>query len=323
VHGASLSSLFSTFATAILPIIAIAGVGYALGRSRDVDPGPLNTITVYVLAPALVFHSLATTAMGGQTFALIAVGVVAYTLAMVVLAGGVGRLGGQTEPLLGAFVLTSAFSNAGNYGIPLSAFAFGATGRSTAVLYIAVQGTLLYTLGTYIAARSGSGSPLEGMKQVFTIPLVYAVVVALVARWGGVVPPADSTAMTTIKLVGDASIPVMLLIVGIQLAGTNYASALRYVWQPNVLKMLVAPVVALAIALALGFSNPTVGRVFVLECATPSAVTPLILVGEFSEPGESGPSPTEYVSAAVFTSTLVSVPTLTVLIAVLQSGIVL
>jgi len=53
-------SLLGIFATAILPIVAVAAVGYALGRYRDVEADALNTITVYVLAPALVVHSLAT-----------------------------------------------------------------------------------------------------------------------------------------------------------------------------------------------------------------------------------------------------------------------
>jgi predicted permease len=60
-------SLLSIFGTAILPIVTIAAAGFVLGRLRDVDADPLNTVTVYVLAPALVFHSLATTDLAGET----------------------------------------------------------------------------------------------------------------------------------------------------------------------------------------------------------------------------------------------------------------
>jgi predicted permease len=87
--------------------------------------------------------------------------------------------------------------------------------------------------------------------------------------------------------------------------------------------MLVAPVVAAGIALVLPFSNPVVARVFVLECAMPAAVTPLILVGEFSEGDIEGVTPESYVSTVVFTSTLVSIPVLTVLIGILRSGAVI
>jgi predicted permease len=317
------SGLVGIFGEAILPIIAIAAVGYGLGRTRDIDPGPLNTITVYVLAPALVFHSLATTELAGETLIWLSVGVTVFTLVMVALAGGVGRLAGDVEPLFGAFVLVSTFSNAGNYGIPLSDFAFGPVGRSTAVLYIVGQSVLMYTVGVYVAARGADKSPLSGVKEVFSIPLVYAVLAALVARYLGVVPPSGSAAIETIGMVGNASIPVMLLLLGIQLSGTQFGAALGGVARANVLKMFAAPVIAVGIAMALPFSNVTVARVFVLECAMPAAVTPLILVGEFSGGEVNGVTPESYVSTVVFTTTLLSIPVMTGLIALLRSGVLI
>jgi hypothetical protein len=314
-------SLFSIFATAVLPIVAIAAVGFVLGRLRDVDPGPLNTVTVYVLAPALVFHSLTTTTLAASTLVDVAAAVVAYQAVMIVVAGGVGRLIGGTTTGVSAIVLVSTFPNSGNFGIPVSEFAFGEVGRATAVLYLAVQSVLMYTVGVYIAARGNSEGAIAGVRRVFTVPLVYAVVVALVARPLGVVPPTGSTAMTTLKLVGDSAIPVMLLILGIQLAETDYGATLGQVGTATVLKMGVAPVVAAGVALGIGFADPTVGRVFVLESAMPAAITPLILLVEFGE-GEVGGVPVEsFVSTAVLVTTVVSIPVLTGIIALLESGV--
>lgn len=315
-------SLLDVFGTAILPIVAIAAAGFLLGSVRAVDADPLNTVTIYVLVPALVFHSLATTELAGSTLLAIAAGVFIFTGVMTVLAGGVGRALGEREPVLGAFVLVSVFSNAGNYGIPVSEFAFGPVGRATAVVYIVAQSVAMYTLGVYVAARGEDADPTEGVRAVFRIPLVYTVLAALAARGLGVVPPADSAAMQQLKLVGDAAIPVMLLILGLELAGADYGTALRRVSPAAVLKLLVAPVVALGIALGLDFGDPTVARVFVLECAMPAAVTTLILSGEFAGPGEEL-SATEYTSTAIFLTTVLSVPLLTGLIALLQSGLVL
>jgi len=214
-------SLLSIFATAILPVVVVAAAGFALGRVKDTDADALNTITVYVLAPALVLHSLTTSTLAGDTILSVVLAVVLFTAAMLVLAEGVGRLTGHSEPLLGAFVLVSIFPNTGNYGIPLADFAFGATGRSTAVLVTALQGVMLYTVGIYIAARGSGGSPLSDMRRVFGVPLIYAVVVALGLRWLDAVPPTESTVMQTLELLGNASIPVMLLILGIQLSNVD------------------------------------------------------------------------------------------------------
>jgi hypothetical protein len=315
-------SLLSIFTTAILPIVAIAAVGAVLGWRTDVDPGPLNTVTVYVFAPALVFHSLSTTTLGGGTLLRVTVGVVAYTATMLVITEIIGRLTGSDEPMLSAVVLVATFSNAGNYGIPLSEFAFGATGRSTAVLYLAGQAVLMYTVGVYVASRSAGTRGLAGLRRVLTLPLLYAVLAALAVRWLGLVPPAEGSAMQTLKLVGDSAIPVMLVILGIQLARTDYGTALSRVGLPAVLKMAVAPAVAVGVALLLDFGNPTVARTFVLESSMPSAITPLILLMEFSDVEVGGLSVPEYVSTVVLVTTLASIPVLTVLIAVLESGVV-
>jgi predicted permease len=315
-------SLLSIFGTAILPIVALAGIGFLLARATGVEADALNTVKIYVLAPALVFHSLATTNLGTRTLAGVGVGVLLFTAVMAILAEGVGRGLGEVEPVLGTLVLVSIFSNAGNYGIPVSEFAFGEVGRATAVVYIVAQSVAMYTLGVYLAARGDGSNVREGLKTIFTIPLIYALIAALGLRWLGAVPPESVAAMQTIRLVGDSAIPVMLLILGIELATTDVGAATLRIAPATVLKMAVAPLVGVAIALVIGFENPDVARVFVLECAMPSAVTTLILTGEFAGPATGDLAATDYASTTIFATTLLSVPMLTALIAILQAGVI-
>lgn len=323
-------SLVSIFTSAIAPIVAVGFVGFLLGRRKGLDVDPLNTVLVYVLVPALVFHSLLTTSITGGTVVKVSLGVAAYVIVLAALAEGAVRLAGIDEPLSSAVVLESTYPNSGNLGIPLSAFAFGAVGRSTAVLFLAAQSVLIYSHGVYIAARSGGGGGLTAVRKVFSIPLLYAVAAALAVRALGLAPAPGTTAMQTLQLVGDASIPLMLLMLGSQLVGTEVRAALGPLGLTGVAKLVVAPVVGVLIvfafsALGLGIQNSTVARVFVLECATPAAITPLILLLEFGGDGGEigGLSPAEFVSSAVLTTTLASMATLTALIAVLRSGVVI
>jgi predicted permease len=317
-------SLLSALGTAILPVLSVAAVGFLLGQLRDIDVDPLGTITIYVLTPALVFYSLATSEMSGGLAARLLAGVAVFTFVMVGLSESVGRLLGESEPVLGGLVLSSSFPNAGNYGIPLAAFAFGAVGRSTAVLFIAGQSVLMYTVGVFVASRGDETSARAAATEVFRLPLVYAVAAAWLARWLGVVPPTDTAAMETLRLVGDSAIPVMLLMLGIQLANTRHGAAVSRVGVSNVLKLGVAPLVGVGVALALGLGrDPDVARVFVLECGMPAAITPLILAIEYDEGVTEGLSRPEYVSTAIFVSTVASVVTLTGLIAILQSGTII
>lgn len=315
-------SLLDVFATAILPIITIAGVGVLLGRRTALDTDPLTTVTVYVLAPALVFHSLATTTLSGGTILRIVVGNVVFIVAMLAVAEATGRTVGEREPLLGTFVLVSVFGNTGNYGIPLAEFTFGQEGRAVAVLVFVMQAALTYVLGTYVAARSAGDGWRHGVRTVVSLPLAWAVVAAGLARVAGVVPPADGTAMTTVELVGESAIPLMLLILGVELVGSDHAAAVSRVTRVGVLRFAVAPLLAVGVALALGFGDGTVARVFVLQCSMPAAVTPMILVAEFaSDERIDGLSASQFASTTILVTTLVSVPYLTALVTLLQSGV--
>jgi hypothetical protein len=315
--------LTAAFTNAVGPILAVSVVGYLLGRGTDIDVGPLNTAGLYVLVPALAFHSIATTSLGGGEVFKLGVGVVGYALAMLGLAWVVGRATGESGPLLGALMLAAAFPNSGFVGIPLSEFAFGQTGRATAVLYLTVQNLVVYTLGVYVASRGSERGVREAVGEVFRLPLLYAVLAAVALRALGLVPSADAAAMETVRLVGDASIPVMLLILGLQLADTDVTAVSRSV-TPTVLKLGAAPVVGVGLALALGFEDPTVARVFVLECATPAAVIPLALTIEYADDvAVEGFTAPEYLSTAVFTTTVASVAVLTVVLAALEAGLVL
>lgn len=312
-------SLVDALTTAILPVLAVAAAGAVLGRLRDVTVDPLATVTLYILAPALVFHSLATTSIRAESVIRVAVGVVIFTGIMTVTALAVGRFTGLSRDLSGALALTSAFPNSGNYGIPLATFAFGAIGESIAVLFLAAQSILVYTLGVVLASR-GQGADLAGAtKEVFRLPLLYAAVAAGLVRLFDVVP--SGSMMDTIRLTGDAAIPVMLLLLGIQVVGGTGRGDVTSVVPGTVLKLLVAPAVGLILALGLGFDDTTVARVFILECGMPAAITPLMLVVEYRGEGSvDGLSAPDYVGTTILVTTLLSVVTLTGLIALLQTG---
>ncbi len=306
-------SLLSAFTEAVLPVLAVAGVGYLLGVWTEIDPEPLSTVTIYVLIPALVFHSLATTEIGGGEGVRIVVAAVVLTLVMWGISEGVAFF--AADGTRNGFVLAGTFPNTANYGIPLSVFAFPSVGRTTAVLYVVGSTVMIYTVGVYVASRDAAGSSLGAMRRVARLPLVYAVVAGVAVNAAGVGVDADTAAFETLRLVGDSSIPVMLIVLGIQLARSTPAGAIRDVALVNVVRLVVAPVVAVPVVLAFGFTNPDVARVVILEASTPVAVSTVILAVEF------GDDP-DYAATAVMTTTLVSVATVTVLIEILASGVV-
>ncbi|WP_049987077.1 AEC family transporter [Halobellus rufus] len=318
-----MAATLSIITSSILPIFLILGAGFLLNRVQDVDPGPLNTLSLFVLTPALVVHSITLSDLGADALLKVTVGVLGFVAALLVVAHLYARISGKGGMAQNAFVLVAVFGNTGALGIPLADFAYGDVGRQTAVLFAAVHGALVFTIGLLIALRSGEQSGYGDLKRVFQYPLVYAVGLAVLVRTAGLVPAADSALMETVGLVGESSIPVMLLILGIQLSETEYGGALSTTVTPTLFRFLVSPLVGLAIAVALGFQNSAVAEVFVLLTAMPVAVAPIIFVVEFAdERTVAGVTHPEFVSANVFVTTLVSIPVLTVVVALLKTGLV-
>jgi len=315
-------SLTGVFLSSILPVVGLIAVGFLLERVDTLETESLNTVTLFVLMPALIFHSLALTDLRLDALLRVTVGVVVF-LGIVLAVGWLYGTGtGKEESVLSGFLLIATFGNTGGLGIPMANFAFGAIGRETAVLFAAIHGAIVFTLGLYLASISGGTSGVASLKRVLEYPLVYAVALAVVARALEVVPPADSVVMETVGLVGDSAIPLMLLVLGVQLSQTSSRSALSMTATPTLFRFGVSPLVGIAVVLALGFHNPTVARVFVLLTAMPVAIAPVIFAVEFAgDTSIGGVTVPELVSASVFVTTLVSIPVLTAVVAILKSGV--
>jgi predicted permease len=312
----------SVFVSAVLPVLSIAAVGYLLRTFRPIDVEPLNTVTLYVFLPALAAHSLLSSQLAGDLLRLV-VAVLAFAVLTFAAALAVGLVLGESGSRLSALVFVATLPNVGNFGIPVSTFAFGVVGGTVAVVFTVIQSVLSYTAGVYVAAWGTGAEWRSRVGEVLRLPLVYVVILAVGIRAAGLPPPAGGTAMQTLELVGNASIPTFLVVLGVQLAETEPAAALKQTAPSIALRFLLAPVVGFGIALLVGFADPVVARTFVLLTAAPAAVTPLVLLIEFAGESDRSPTAPEYHGTAVFASTLLSIPVVTGLILLLRSGIVL
>lgn len=304
-------ALIETLLSAVLPVFSIAAIGYGFAKRREINVEPLSTVSVYILLPALVFHSLATSDIATEVALAAFFGVYGFVLAMFVLTEAVCYFSDLSDSMRNALLLTVIFPNVGNYGLPLSDFAFGSTGREMAVIFIIAQATLMYSMGVFIASRRSDRTSMAAFVRVFHLPMIYAVAAALLLRGLGWVPSPDQAIMEAIALTGEATIPIMLLILGMELATVRRTASVRRVFQATSLTLVISPVIALGIALFLELPN-TIAKPFVLLGAMPSAITPLLLLIEFG--GESPTDGIEFASAVIFITTVLSIGTVSLLI---------
>jgi predicted permease len=291
----------------ILPVFIIIALGYLLERWLSLDARPISRVIFYALAPCLVFSSTATSAVSGADIWKIVSFVLLATLAMGLLSWAVARALRFSRAVESAFLLTTLFVNAGNYGLPVNLFAFGQTGLERAAIFFTVSALLTSSVGVYLASR-GQASGLDALRSVFKVPIVYGALAGFVVNLAAITVPEPVA--KAVDLVGGASVPLMLLLVGVQLARTSLAGELKVIGLATFARLVVAPAVALVLAAWLDLRGVT-RQACVTEASMPTAVTTIILATEF----EANP---QFVAGVVFVSTLASVVTLTLLLALIM-----
>ena len=299
--------LLSIFASDILPVFVVAGVGFVLARYLQANVKTLAHIVFYALVPCLVFKLLVTSNIVGPQFGRMAVMAVLVAAAMGLIARLVAVPLRLSRPELSAFLLVVMFSNGGNYGLPVVLFAFGPEALSYGTVYFVMSSLMTYTVGVFLAATGRRGVH-RALAGVLRVPAIYGVAMAGVVIAAGLRLPL--VVMRPISLLSDAALPMMLLVLGMQLERATSPERPRVVLVAVGLSLMVAPLVALGLAWALGLTG-TARQAGVVLASMPVAVVTTILALEF----DASPA---FVTSAVFLSTLLSPFTLTPLIAYLK-----
>jgi malate permease and related proteins len=305
----ALTAYWTIFYNNILPIFIAAGGGFVLGRTLHPDLRSTSRLAFYLFSPCLVFASITGSKLSGTDFGHIA----GYTLLIIVIMTGVTLLCGLAlrldRRLLASLIVACVFVNGGNYGLALTKFAFGDEALARAVIYYTFSTLAVYTLGVVVA--SWGQRPLGSvLRHGLTLPTSYALVGAGLVRLSGLSLPLPAERAVT--LLSQAAVPVMLVILGLQMAQTRAwpRARLALILVASFLQLVVAPLLGLGLARVLGLTGPTY-QAAIIETAMPTAVITTILAVEYD-------LDSAFVTATVLLSTLLSPLTLTPLIAYLQ-----
>jgi hypothetical protein len=303
-----LSLLYALFTANLLPILVVAGIGFALQRLLQIDPKPLSRVAFYACLPALVFQLLINTQIPPGDI-LRMMGLAALLVGLMALLSTAAARGLRLGPGLAAgFVLSVTFMNAGNFGLSLTKFAYGETGLALASIFYVASSMLSTALGVYIATV-GRTSPLRALLGLFRVPALYAIPLAVSVRAAAL--PLPFAVARPIELLAQAAVPIMLLLLGMQMSAAGPVKRPGLLALAVGMRLVLSPLIAWFLAPGLGLVG-LASQVGILEAATPAAVTNAIIALEFDA------EPT-FVTSAVLFSTLLSPLTITPLLALLGS----
>lgn len=209
-----------TLLNIVIPVVALAGVGFLLGRRHAGrrDMAFINHANVTVFCPALVFSALMANPVSlgdgwplvaGGTLIVVVPGLLLYWLTP----KGISRQ---------AFLVTGMFRNTGNVGIPLMVLAYGNDLLGDIVLLFVLSNLLHFSLGLFILSRG------ESTWLWLRNPNIWAAVFGVVCA-----PYVDffpQFVLTSVELLGQVVIPLMLFALGVRLSEgriTQVITALR------------------------------------------------------------------------------------------------
>ena len=312
---------FDVIFTVAFPVFALVGLGWVAGRVRIMGSDATLALNAFVAAfalPALLFGLLARARIGEVLdpgfFLVTAVAMLGtYAVDMLLLR----RLAGARLATCSLHALAASFGNVGYMGVPLCLAAFGPAGALPATLSVVIGAAGLMSLTVVLVEvdlRSGRGLGGTLRRVVLAIvrnPILIAVVAGLAASAAQVALP--EALQRFLDLLAAAASPCALFAIGLFLSDKPLSAGWREVSLAVAVKLVLQPLLAAGLAVALLGLDTMGGKAAVLLAALPAASNAFILARQYG-------LMVERTSAIVFLSTLVSVPTVSLVLVVLEIG---
>ncbi len=301
--------LWNVFTQVLLPILVMFGAGWVMDRRFRMDLGTLVKLNIHLFVPAFIFVHIVESHLSAGEAGRAAGFTVAVIAGMAILSAIVGRAMGYTRPQTRSLQLATMFYNSGNYGVPLMALAYPGVGPLLQVFIIVATNVSTFTIGLFLASsahRPGWRALLPALRQ----GSIWAVVAALLVRWYHLPVQEWRAVWVPLTYFSDALIGLALVTLGAQIAKTERPRHLSRLGWALGIRLLGGPLLAWALVGVFGFTGET-ARIMILSSAFPTAVNTALIAHEF----DADP---HFAAQAVFASTLLSMLTVTFIIALLH-----
>lgn len=260
---------FLTVGQQVLVLFALMAVGFGLGKAKLMgDKGSLamTNLVIYAVSPAMMVVAFQRdkAASDLHNFLLcvllsVVVHVISIVLACVTLRG--------RDSACGAMRFGAVFSNCGFMGYPLMTAMIGSLGVFYGSAYVTVFTVLAWTVGVYMLTHDAGKLRL---KAIVLNPGVISVAVAMTLYLLSVRLP--EIVMTPLTHLANMNTPLPIIVVGYQLSHADFRTTFadRRSWTVLLLRLLVIPLLTVALCWALRVDS-AVALVAVIAASAPPA----------------------------------------------------
>jgi predicted permease len=282
-------------ASIVLPILITVAVGFVwTRRGHKLESPDLTALIADVATPCLVISTFQSSQLSFEAFTAVAAAAGTAIL-------GFAALGFLFLRITGLRIRTClpsiSFPNAGNLGLPLSLYAFGPEGLGYAIAFFSISSVANYTLGQAIAAGKAN------WRGIVRLPLLYAVALGIALSFFGIELPTPIG--KTIALIGNLTIPLMLLLLGASLSRLKVTSFGRAA-AVSAFRIGGGALVGLLVAALFDLSG-SMKAVLIMQSANPVAVYNYLFAQRWNNEPEE-------VAGVVVLSTVISIATIPLLL---------
>jgi predicted permease len=282
--------------TAIIPVALIILVGFVAGKFLPLETQTLSQLSIYILAPALIIDSLYRTTLSAQSTLSLLVGFALISLILYGITWSLNKFLKLSPATHKSLLVTTLLPNNGYLGLPLIAFALGEAGLERAIVYMIGSSILMFGITPALLSEKGLDF---GIKLTLKLPLMWSILAGFTLHLSALELPLQID--RGIQQLGQAAIPMALILLGMQLSTTRF-TVRKYEVFASSLRLLLAPLVAYIIGNVLGLQGMDL-QVLILQSAMPAAFNNIVIVTEF---GGDAPK----VARTIVLSTLSSLLTL-------------
>ena len=263
----------------LVAIFVVVAIGWLVGKLKWLDSArgeapasdPARTLAnaaYYIFVPALLFRTTARIdfkTLPWGTLVAVFVPLVGMLLAVYMLQRGWHHRRASALPMAAPAApavraISAAFGNTVQVGIPMAAALFGEAGLAIHLAIVSLHALVLLTLSTALVeldlahAHHGRGAIgthlaatlLSTARNTVVHPVVLPVLIGL--TWNLLGLPLPSVADEILQTLGQAVVPLCLVLIGLSLAYYGVQGAARSAVALSVLKLLVLPALVLAVA---------------------------------------------------------------------------
>jgi malate permease and related proteins len=294
--------VLTALANVVFPVLLVVGVGIVLGKVQRLDSSSLSRLALYALVPSLAFDTLLTTSVRPLDFLRIAS---CYLLTLAVLAFTTWLIAKHLAISRRSFIISVILGNNGNFGLPIAFFALGQNGLEIALLVFLTSVLVTFIGGP--AILSSTGNFKQSFSNVAKLPLVWFALMGWSFNLLHLSLPESLT--KGINLLAQATVPILLLSLGLQMAKSGWRLPQQPVWWAVALRLIGNPLLTYLLTGILGIHGLT-RDVLMLSSTMPTAVNAFLLASELG-------GDTQMVVDTVVITTLLSIPAIALMVTLL------